>query len=234
MISNVFWGYRDLALFVGAGLPSLAAAVGLLAGVQAVAGGALPKAAAAMVIQFGLYGFWFLALAAILRVRYRRPFWESLSWRPDGGQILRCLALGPALMLVVALLSNLIGQVPIKSALEALLTNWGAVILVGVFATTLGPLCEELAFRGFIQPLLGRTFGDAAGIALVAAPFALVHGPQYSWSWRHVLLIGLAGVAFGWARWKTGSTAASTALHATYNLSFLIAFVFTQRDMLTW
>ena len=67
------------------------------------------------------------------------------------------------------------------------------------------------------MPLLAQTFGVAAGIVLAAVPFAVAHAPQYAYSWRHVALIGLAGVAFGWTRFKTGSTAAAAAMHAAYN-----------------
>jgi membrane protease YdiL (CAAX protease family) len=53
-----------------------------------------------------------------------------------------------------------------------------------------------------------------------------MHGPQYGWSWQHVVLVGVAGVVFGMVRHKTGSTAAAAAIHATYNLTFFAAFVF--------
>jgi membrane protease YdiL (CAAX protease family) len=36
-------------------------------------------------------------------------------------------------------------------------------------------------------------------------------------SWRHLLLISLSGVAFGWMRQATGSTKAAAGMHAAYN-----------------
>jgi membrane protease YdiL (CAAX protease family) len=225
-----FWTYADLALFAGAILPSFG--VGFVVAVMLRS--VLSRAGTAMVLQFGGYALWFAALGAILRYRHNAPFWESLRWRPKLSQIGPCLLFGPILSLVVAGLSNLAGQVDVKNALAELMTSWPAVILVGVFATTLGPVCEELAFRGFLQPLVTRSFGPVVGILVAALPFALVHGPQYGWSAPHVALIGLAGAAFGVARHRTGSTAASTALHATYNLAFLVGFVLTEGDTLTW
>jgi uncharacterized protein len=106
--------------------------------------------------------------------------------------------------------------------MEDLLRDRGSILLVGFFALTLGPLFEELAFRGFLMPLLVRTFGAVAGVALQAVPFALLHGNEYAWAWQQVVLLFLAGTAFGWMRHKTGSTAASTYMHAGYNL---VAFV---------
>jgi hypothetical protein len=115
--------------------------------------------------------------------------------------------------------------------MKRILSNRLAVLLVGVAAATVGPLCEELAFRGFLMPLLVRSLGPAAGIVLSALPFALLHGPQYAWSWRHVLLITAAGVGFGYARHRTGSTTAATVVHATYNSTFFLAYVIYGKDL---
>jgi hypothetical protein len=100
-----------------------------------------------------------------------------------------------------------------------------SVLLVGAFATTLGPACEELIFRGFLLPLLVRSFGVITGVVAAALPFALLHGPQYGWSWRHLLLVTLAGSVFGWVRLRTGSTVAAATVHAAYNLTFFIAYL---------
>ena len=61
--------------------------------------------------------------------------------------------------------------------------------------------------------------------------FALLHGPQYAWSWRHVLLIAVAGSAFGWWRVTHGSTGASALMHAGYN-AVLVAGYLIGRDAL--
>ena len=56
-------------------------------------------------------------------------------------------------------------------------------------------------------------------------PFALLHGPQYAWSWRHVLLIAVAGSAFGWWRVYTRSTGASALMHAGYNAVLVVGYL---------
>ena len=113
-----------------------------------------------------------------------------------------------------------------------LLSNRFSMVLTGIVALTLGPLSEELAFRGFLMPLMVLRFGAVAGVVLTALPFALLHGPQYSWSWRHLLLLTLAGVAFGVVRHRTGSTLAATMTHSTYNLTFFSAYLAQGRDWL--
>ena len=56
-------------------------------------------------------------------------------------------------------------------------------------------------------------------------PFGGLHAPEYQWSWRHVLLISTVGGVLGWVRHKTGSTAGSAFMHATYNLTQLAGFL---------
>jgi membrane protease YdiL (CAAX protease family) len=220
-----FWGYSDLALFAGALLPS-----GLLAVAGAVLLGWLApqllesKALIAIGLQFVAYGIWFVGLWAIFRFRYGRPFWESLGWR-GGPAVGRCLAWGPPLALGISLLGALLGTPNVKMPIEELLRDRTSMIIVGLIAVTLAPVCEELIFRGFLQPLLSRSLGAALGILIAASPFALLHGPEYGWSWRHVALIGLAGVGFGWARYATASTAAAAAMHSTYNLTIFLGYL---------
>jgi membrane protease YdiL (CAAX protease family) len=80
-------------------------------------------------------------------------------------------------------------------------------------------------FRGLLQPVLARTFGAIGAVILAALPFAMMHGPQYGWSWRHVLLIAFAGAAFGWHRWRTDSTGAAVVMHAGYNAILFTLFI---------
>jgi membrane protease YdiL (CAAX protease family) len=67
--------------------------------------------------------------------------------------------------------------------------------------------------------------GPWPAIVVTALPFSALHGPQYAWSWRHLLLLTLASVAFGWVRYRSASTAAAAFTHAGYNLTFLIAYL---------
>jgi membrane protease YdiL (CAAX protease family) len=91
-------------------------------------------------------------------------------------------------------------------------------------------LCEELIFRGFVLPLLVRSIGPLGGILLTAIPFALMHGPQYHWSWQHLALLSGVGCAFGWARYSTGSTAVPAVMHAGYNATLFAAYLLAKRE----
>ena len=55
--------------------------------------------------------------------------------------------------------------------------------------------------------------------------FALLHGPEYQWAWQQLLVVGLAGVAFGYVRYKTGSTTARRSLlHSAYNVMGFLGY----------
>ncbi len=221
-----FWGYQDLVLLIGFALPSFAAA---FAAVQLAArlipGEMVLPAVGVLALQFLFYGFWFLCLYGLIRFRYGKPFWVALAWvKPLRGITIYTMA-GPALAVTIALIGVALNTPEIDMPMKQLLGDRFSLLLVGAFAVTLGPLCEELAFRGFFLPLLARSFGPVIGVLVTALVFSLMHGPQYAWSWRHIVLITVAGAVFGVVRLRSGSTAAATLMHATYNLTFFLGYI---------
>ena len=231
-----FWSYADLVVFFGLAFPSVllgAFAVKFFLWVFRIRVQSL--ALELVPAQFLGYGFLFFALYVLLKVHYQRPFWQSLRWvrtRPGDS---RTVLYGFVMAFVVALLGAVLHTPDIHTPMKDLLSDRSSVLLIAIFAVTLGPLCEELAFRGFLQPVLVRSFGPAAGIVLAAIPFGLLHLSQYGGSWRHGLLITVAGIGFGWMRQVSGSTRAATIMHAAYNFIFFAA-LFSQRGNLpsTW
>jgi hypothetical protein len=229
-----FWGYQDLALFAALAVPALLLSFFLVQAAILVTGHPPEsKAAPLLAAQFLGYGFWFLALWGLLKLRYDRPFWASLGWTRPRTELSLLVLGGPLLALLVASLGVALRTPEINMPIRELLTDRRSILLVGFFATTLGPLCEELAFRGFLLPLVARSLGRLAGVVIAALPFAVLHGPQYAWSWRHILLITLAGAAFGWVRLHSHSTLAAAVVHAGYNLTFFSAYVFQGKDFPT-
>src|ERR1700693_4989028 len=106
---EVFWNYRDLALFLGLAAPCLL-------------GGALLTKVALLVLYIGTshkalellpgqfigYGLLYAALAFIFRFEYERPFWRSLGWRRPEFPIPSIAVLGSVLAFSVALLGALL------------------------------------------------------------------------------------------------------------------------------
>lgn len=227
------WSWMDAALLAGLTVPCLLLALAISYGVLLILPGKQPDAVRAIVPQFGAYALWFSALWIILKQRYDLAFWRSMAWRVPWPYMGLTLIIGPLLVIFVAVLGEALRTPLVDNAVQRLLRDRFSILLVGFFATTLGPLSEELIFRGFLQPLAMRTFGSWLGIAVASMPFALLHGPQYSWNWQHVLLLFLASFVFGLVRWRTDSTAASTLTHATYNLTFFTAFLLQRKDLFT-
>lgn len=222
-----FWTWTDLLLFAGLSLPSMIAG-GALAFALGFISPAL-KDLQVWVSMLFFYVFLFGSLWALIRFRYGRPFLDSLGWmRPLRGFALSAL-LGPMLALSVGMLGVLLHTPQRDLPLMKLLHGPVALTLFGIFSVILGPLTEELAFRGFLMPLAIRSFGVATGIVVAALPFAILHGPQYAWTWQYVVLIGFAGSMFGCVRYYTGSTLASAAMHSTYNFTFYIALLVSGR-----
>ena len=218
-----FWDYQDLLFFVSFCFPSLLIAVFLVRFLAAPA--ALGRPFQGLLAQLIWYGLAFGSLYVLLRLRYNEPFWRSLGWKfPFRGMGLTLFG-GPLLAFGVALLGYALRTPDIQMPFRQMLDNRPTIILFSIFVVALGPLSEELAFRGFLMPLLIRSFGPAIGILGTGVLFGCMHAYEYSWSWRHVVLISVAGSVFGWVRWKTGSIAASIFMHSTYNLTQLAGFL---------
>ncbi|MCU1336026.1 MAG: Abortive infection protein [Bryobacterales bacterium] len=231
--SRAFWGFEDLALFVGAVFPAWLLGALLIRLGRTLAPGAFSNdTVRALAFQSAIYALLIGALYMVITVRYRRPLWQSLGWVPPERGAWWCVFGGPALAIGLSTLGVALGAPEIPTPVENLISGRGSLFLVAFFAVVLGPLFEELLFRGFLQPLLHRVLGAWPAIILAATGFALLHGPQYMWSWKHLLLIGLAGVAFGYARYKSGSTAAAALLHAGYNLTYFVGYLIQSRETL--
>lgn len=223
-----FWGWLDAGMF--AALFLLFTLLGLAAG-QLIAVSVIPKeakAAHAMLLQVMMYLSLFGALYVVVRVRHGRPFWKSLGWEMSWPRPGLMLAMGPLMAIGVAILGAALRAPQIKSPLEEMLRDPVSIVLVGIIAVTLGPLAEEVLFRGFLLPLLVRTTGTALAVILCGLPFTLLHGPQYKWSWQHLLLLLIVSVLLSLVRLRTKSTAAATLVHSFYNMTFMALFLYAK------
>jgi membrane protease YdiL (CAAX protease family) len=228
--SSPFWDYQDLGLFISLCFPSLLITILLVRALSNV----IPygKPFQGLLAQLVWYVLVFSSLYALLRVRYRQPFWRSLGWKMlPLSTTAMCFLAGPFLAVAIGYLGYLLRTPEISLPFQQMLDNRPTLLLFSVFVVIIGPLCEELAFRGFLLPLFVRSLGAAAGIIVTGVLFGCLHAPEYSWSWRHVLLVALAGCVFGWARHQTGSTAAAAYMHSTYNLTQFAAFVAQSRTI---
>ena len=221
-----FWGYLDLLIFVGLAIPCMLVGFGVVKAVHWALRLHAPASTWELLAdQLVGYGFLFSMLAALFRTQYDWPFWRSLGWTASRLPAFSIAAYGIMLAMGLGILGKLIHIPTVENPLTKLLKDPASVMLIAVFGTLIAPVCEELIFRGFLQPLLVRSIGAFAGVLAAALPFGLLHYQEYGNSWRHVLLITLSGVAFGWMRQTTGSTRAAAGLHASFNGFQFVALI---------
>jgi len=158
---------------------------------------------------------------------YRTPFWPAIRWNWPKS-IWLMLALGAATFVGLAMVLGSLLPMPKETPFEKLFEHRRDAFLLAIIATTLGPLMEELFFRGFFYPVVARRWGAGWGVFLAALPFALVHMQQYGYSWGILLIIFGVGVVCGAVRAGTGSVAAAFLVHAGYNgMQMLITMLWT-------
>ena len=224
-----FWGYGDVALFIGAVLPSFVLAALLLRIARAIAPGHIVSATwKSFLFQGFAYAFLIGALYLVVAWRHREPFLRSLAWRFPIPRAFALVMAGPVVALALAASAVFLGLPQQTSELEELLSGRRALAAWTLWGVIVAPAFEELVFRGFLFPVFARSVGPWLGIVLTAIPFGFLHGAQNHWAWQPVLLITVAGVIFGVVRHKTGLTSAAFLLHAAYNATVFSLFAVTR------
>jgi CAAX protease family protein len=167
----------------------------------------------------------------ILVTRERRcpRFWDAIHW--NWPRSIATFLLGGVTLQAVFLVIEwqLKRFIPKETPFDLLLRRPFSMILIAVFSITLGPLMEELFFRGFLYPVLRQRLGVPAGIFITALGFGLVHASQYGYSWLSVSLIFVVGIVLAMVREKNNSVAAGFLVHAGYNATIMV-LVFLATD----
>ena len=181
------------------------------------------KPVLALLSEFLTYIAVALYMALLVQEKYRARFWPAIRWNWPGMAGFSLFGLG-VLMLGLDLLGRYL-PMPKETPFDQFFARPSDAYLTAAFAITLGPLMEELFFRGFLYPVIARRLGLSWGILLTALPFGLIHAVQYGYAWGAVLIIFLVGVVLTAVRARTKSVASSFLTHVGYNttLMFLAA-----------
>ena len=165
---------------------------------------------------------WFLVLAWKSLGRLRDFGMHQVRWEPaDTGDWIIAVATGFAAGGVIFGVAWASGQNMMLSA------DWRLVML----QVTLGPVLEEIVFRGYLLAVLiwlfrrfaARVLPNWALIVIAALVFALVHLAHPGVRWLELACIASTGTLYGWIRCRSGSTAPAAASHAAYNLTLYAA-----------
>jgi membrane protease YdiL (CAAX protease family) len=166
-----------------------------------------------------------LACAALFALLARRRSaggaWRALGFgrpglaRETGRALLRYARVAPFLLLAgvvsVRLYEAILGPPgrPVLDRLAGGSPSLLPVVLAGV--VVVGPLLEEILFRGFLQNALAARFGARAAILLASGCWALGHEPV---AWLPILLFGLF---LGGLYRSVGALGVLVGVHAFHN-----------------
>lgn len=94
---------------------------------------------------------------------------------------------------------------------------------LGIVAVTVGPMIEELMFRGVLLSALLRRFSTATSVAVCAGLFGAVHLSGLDFQWYALPNLILLAAALCWLRLKSMSLWPAILAHGLYNLFALLA-----------
>jgi membrane protease YdiL (CAAX protease family) len=174
-----------------------------------------------------------LYLAAQMRHSFHAPFWRTIGWRPlQTGQTPRAAAylgliFSGCMLAMLVSLSSAAFKSNTKMPIEQFLQDRRSALLLMSLGVLLAPVLEETVFRGYLYPVLARSFGVNAGIVVTGTLFGLLHASQLWGGWAQIALLVVVGIVFTYARARTHTVVASYVLHVSYNsflfLGFLVA-----------
>ncbi len=229
---RVPWGWRDLIVFVAvafAGLIILSnlLVVGVMAWLHVPRDQIVPFVKTSATFNALETALWYAVLMiylfAAIRGRGGNAFWRSLGWRrlhpkttSASTAYMACLLGGIALNVIVEAASKF---VPTKAKLpiEALFHDRAGILWLMAVGVLLAPLVEETIFRGYLYPVLARSFGVAWGVIVTGIIFGAMHAVQLWGGWGQIGLLMLVGIVLTYVRARSGSVLSSYLLHLGYN-----------------
>jgi membrane protease YdiL (CAAX protease family) len=143
--------------------------------------------------------------------------------------LIAALLVGGLLPLLGSVLTQLLAHGhEIPQDIEQLTRNAPLVwrIVLAAMAISLGPLVEELLFRGMLLSALLSRCGTPLAAILSAAGFATIHLPGLQWQWYALPQLILLGVALVWLRLRYRSLWPAVVAHGTHNALALTAWFF--------
>lgn len=151
----------------------------------------------------------------LLVVKVRRFSWrENLGLlAPRAGQAVLWMAVYLAWMLITNAIMNWRGPWDFSIwARSPMIVNVLRVLAVGI----LGPIAEELIFRGLLYDRLSRRrIGPTVAIVLLAAVWAAIH---IGYPPGVIAVLFVDGLLLGFARRQTGSVILPILMHVMWNL----------------
>lgn len=153
---------------------------------------------------------------------------EKVTWSPVSAKYLALsVAFYAGFLILVEFLLSLMPWLPdlLKQNFEQLQSNWLGILCI----TLLGPILEELLFRGAITKALLQKYSPVKAIILSALVFGIFHiNPA------QVVSATLIGVVLAWIYYKTASLIPCIVLHVLNNsLSVFLSIKYPEMEYLS-
>jgi membrane protease YdiL (CAAX protease family) len=180
-----------------------------------------------------------LVIAALLTLFCARRLWPAL-WRgaeppglgfasPRQPQLYYALAMmsGIALPFLGGLLTQWLAQ---GHEVSQDIKDLGALaspalrVPLALLVVSLGPLVEELLFRGVLLSAMMRFVPASTATAASALLFACVHLPDLNFLWYALPNLMLLGVVLAWLRLRSGSIWPAVLAHAVNNALAVVSW----------
>jgi membrane protease YdiL (CAAX protease family) len=181
-----------------------------------------------VVHQLLLFALLLAYLVAQLRVNFRVPFWRTIGWHAlEPGQVpraLRCFGFVVGGFLLALMVEGVSFRFATKAKLpvQQLFQDRRIALVVMLLAVLVAPVIEETIFRGYIYPVVARSYGVTVGVLGTGILFGLLHAPQLWGGWVQIALLVIVGIILTCARAVTRTVLASYLLHLSYN--FFVSF----------
>ncbi len=140
------------------------------------------------------------------------------------GYIATLPVLAMILVLVITILQFTKYDQPPSAALEILYEDSRPklLLILTILVTILGPVAEELFFRGFAYPAVRKRLGIKNAVILISVVFAMLHMNVVAF----FPILGL-GILLAYLYEKTGSLIPSIAVHIIHNsVVILLAYIY--------
>jgi membrane protease YdiL (CAAX protease family) len=181
----------------------------------------------ALSTQFVWYVLILAYMIMFVEGTFHRRFWEAIRWNWPSQNWGLFVPVGMLMVLFEEL--ERFFKIPQHIPMEEFLKTPQAAVMTAIFAVSLGPLMEELFFRGFLYPALERRFGVTASVVVTAAGFGIIHGAQLAFAFGLVFIIFLVGLVLTIVRAKTNSVGASFVVHVAYNSTIVAMGIIAAR-----
>ncbi len=177
------------------------------------------------------------AVTMLWQARKRWPQMWSMAQPPGFGFVMPtvpaffavAIALGIAVPVLGGLLTQLLaGHRPLQQDIQQLgvHSQLESRIALALVIATLGPLVEELLFRGMLLSALMRRLRVGWAVLISSLVFVLIHLPGLQLQWYALPDLLLLALAVSWIRLQSGSIWPAVLTHGINNaLAVLVWFV---------